>query len=305
MATLIGGDGDGAPDADLVKDVTLETFQEDVLEASLDTPVIVDFWAAWCGPCKQLTPVLEKVVRAARGAVRLAKIDIDRNQAIAQQMRIQSVPTVIAFLGGQPVDAFQGALPESQVKAFVDKLAEAAGTAADDPLAEAVAAAREALEREEHDVASSMFTQIVGHAPDNVDALAGLARAQAALGETARAEEALGRIPEDQADHPDAAAARAAVALARRSESVGDLGALEAAAAADPRNLQALHDLGVALFAAGRREEAVDRLVDILKIDRTWNEGAARAQLIEFFDVMGPCEETAAGRRKMSSVLFS
>ena len=305
MESLIG-EGTSSESADLIKDVTVETFRTDVLEASMEVPVIVDFWATWCGPCKQLTPVLEKAVVEARGAVRLAKVDIDANQTIAAQLGIQSVPTVFGFYRGQPVDAFQGALPESEVRAFIKKLGEAAGTGVQDPVADAIDQARQRLADEDYGVAAEIFRQVVQHAPDNADARAGLARALAAQGETDQAEEILSGIPEDQAGHPDAAAARAAVDLARQSESVGDLAALEAAAAAAPREPQVLFDLAIGLFAAGRRSEAIDHLIEVLRIDRNWQDGAAREQLIQFFDVMGPTdEETVAGRRKMSSVLFS
>ncbi len=306
MEELINPDAGGTVPGSLIKDATIETFQQDVLEASMETPVIVDFWATWCGPCKQLTPVLEKVVTEARGAVKLVKIDIDQNQALAQQMRIQSVPTVYAFVGGRPVDAFQGAQPESQVKAFVQKLSEMAGTTQDDPLADAIAHARGALEAEDFETAASVFMQVVNHAPDNVEALGGLARALVAMGRNDEARQVLEQVPEDGKDNADVVAAQSALDLAAQSEAVGDLAPLEAAVAANPKDHQSRFDLAVGLFGSGRREEAIDHLVESMKIDRTWNDEAARKQLITFFETMNPTDEvTIAGRRKMSAVLFS
>ncbi len=307
MEQVLNSGGDNtAQSGDLIKDVTIETFQKDVIEASMTTPVVVDFWATWCGPCKQLTPLLEKAITEAKGAVTLAKIDIDKNQTLAQQLRIQSVPTVYGFSGGRPVDAFQGAQPESQVKEFISKLAEAAGTAQSDPIAEAIQQAKALLDNEEYDAAVGIYEQVINHAPDNIEALGGLARGLIALGQLEEAQEVLERLPEDAPENSDVTTALAALKVANQGAAVGDLGVLEAAVEADKKNLEARLELAIGLFSAGQRDAAIDHLVESLKIDRRWNDEAARKQLIQFFETMNPTDETTiSGRRKMSAVLFS
>ena len=258
------------------------------------------------GPCKQLTPLLEKAITEAKGAVTLAKIDIDKNQTLAQQLRIQSVPTVYGFSGGRPVDAFQGAQPESQVKEFVSKLAQAAGTAQSDPIAEAIEQAKELLNNEEYDAAVGIYEQVVNHAPDNIEALGGLARGLIALGQLEEAQEVLGRLPDSAPENSDVTSALAALEVANQGAAVGDLGVLEAAVEANKKDHEARLELAIGLFSAGQREAAIDHLVESLKIDRTWNDGAARKQLIQLFETMNPTDETTiSGRRKMSAVLFS
>ena len=307
MEQVLNSGGDNtAQSGDLIKDVTIETFQKDVIEASMTTPVVVDFWATWCGPCKQLTPLLEKAIAEAKGAVTLAKIDIDKNQTLAQQLRIQSVPTVYGFSGGRPVDAFQGAQPESQVKEFISKLAEAAGTAQSDPVAEAIQQAKALLDNKEYDAAVGIYEQVINHAPDNIEALGGLARGLIALGQLEEAQEVLERLPEDAPENSDVTTALAALKVASQGAAVGDIGVLEAAVEADKKNLGARLELAIGLFSAGQRDAAIDHLVESLKIDRTWNNEAARKQLIQFFETMNPTDETTiSGRRKMSAVLFS
>ena len=296
----------GAAPADAIKDGSTETFMADVIDASMETPVVVDFWAPWCGPCKQLGPILEKVVRGANGGVRLVKIDIDQNPEIAQQLRIQSIPAVFAFSGGRPVDAFQGALPESQVKAFVDKLAKAAGTTVSSPLDDALAQAAERLEAKDYGAAASVYAQVVQHAPDNAAGIAGLTRALLGQGELARAREVFDTLPEDARGDAEAEAAASALALAEKTAETGDRSELLARLEADPNDHAARFDLALALHAEGRNEEAIDALVEIVRRAREWNEQAARKQLLELFEALGPTDPvTVAGRRKLSAILFS
>jgi putative thioredoxin len=292
--------------ADLIKDSSTATFMDDVIQASNQTPVIVDFWAPWCGPCKQLGPILEKVVTEQRGAVKLVKVNIDENQEIAQQLRIQSIPAVFAFFGGRPVDGFAGAVPESQVRAFIDRLKQSAGDAAISPIDEALEQAAERAEAEDYGAATSIYQQILQHDPDNLKAVAGLARCLIAAGQLDQADEALAGVAADKRGDADITAALSALALARKTGEAGDYLALEERLAADASDHQARFDLALALYAGGRKDDAVDHLVEIVKRARSWNDEAARKQLLEFFEAEGPTSEVAVnGRRKLSSVLFS
>ncbi len=293
MEAIIGGAA-GAGGADLIKNATTATFMADVVDASHDSPVVVDFWAPWCGPCKQLGPMLEKAVREAKGAVRMVKVNIDESPEIAQQMRIQSIPAVYAFKDGRPVDGFVGALPESQVKQFIKRLGGAAGPS---PIAEALQMAKEAFADGDIGSASNIYSQILQQEPDNLDAVAGLARCAVGRKEFARARELLDRAKVPSTGHAEIAAARAALDLAEAGDKAGGaLDELRRRLAADPKDHQARLDLATALFAAGEREAAV----------RQWNEQAARKQLVKFFEAMGPTDPlTLAARRRLSSILFS
>ncbi len=293
----------GQASADVIKDTGTQGFAEDVIQASQEVPVIVDFWAPWCGPCKQLTPILEKVVRQAGGAVRLVKVNIDENQAIAQQLRIQSIPAVYAFHEGRPVDGFAGALPESQVKAFVQRLT---GDSGPNEIERAIEMADQAREAGEVDQAQDIYGQILRVEPENIDALAGLAQCQIAGGDLDGARETLAGVDQRQRNAPAVAAAEAALALASQADDTGDAGELRRAIEADTDDHQARFDLAQALVGQGEREEAVDHLLEIVKRDRQWNEEAARKQLLTLFDAFGAGDPlTVASRRRLSSMLFS
>jgi len=290
----------GAP---VIKDITTATFTADVLQESRRQPVLVDFWAPWCGPCKQLAPVLEKAVQAAGGRVKLVKMNIDDHPSVAGQLGIQSIPAVIAFKDGQPVDGFMGAVPESQIREFIDRVA---GKGAAPQVEEALAAAAEAREAGDAQTAAAIFDAVLQQAPDNIDALAGLAELLFEAGDAAGAEEVLGRAPADKAEAPALSAVRAKLALAAQAASLGDPVELEARLAANPGDHQARFDLAMIQNALGNRADAADNLLAIVKADRTWQDDAARAQLLQFFEAWGMADEvTLASRRKLSSLLFS
>jgi putative thioredoxin len=311
QAAAPGAPGQPSPGAgDMIVDGDQKTFMQDVVEASRTVPVLVDFWATWCGPCKTLTPTIEKVVRAAGGRVKLVKIDIDANRALVQQLAqlglpLQSVPTVAAFWQGQIADLFQGAQPESEVKRFVESLLKVAGGSM--PTADLLAEAKLAAEQGDPQQAAELFSALLEQEPENPEGWGGMIRALLALGDEDQALAALEQVPAKIADHAEVSGARSALALAQEGRKARDqLGAYQERLAADPADHQARYDLATALNAMDQREAAADALLDIIRRNRTWNDDAARLQLLKFFESWGFDDPvTMASRRKLSTVLFS
>ena len=302
MDTPILSEGGVAADADLIKNTTTKDFMRDVVEASREVPVLVDFWAPWCGPCRQLTPLLEKAVRAAKGAVKLVKMNIDEHPQIPGQMGVQSIPAVFAFQDGRPVDGFMGALPESRIKSFIARLIgdESADAAAD------LDEADEALAAGDANAAAQAFAEALQKDAENDRAAAGLAKCYIKTGDLTRAEQTLALVPPAKADSAPVASARASLELARKAASAGDAKSLRAKLAANPNDSQSRFDLAVALNAKGERQGALDELLTIIRKDRAFNDDAARKQLLQLFDAWGPSDPaTISGRQRLSSLLFA
>jgi putative thioredoxin len=293
-------------DADLIKDTSEASFMADVVDASQEVPVIVDFWAPWCGPCKSLGPALEEAVKAARGAVKMVKVNVDENQMIAGQLRVQSIPTVYGFWKGQPVDGFQGAVPPSEIKDFIDRLVKASGGDASGGLDEAVDTAEEMLEQGAAVDAAQVFAAILGEDPKHARAYAGMVRAHIAMGDLDQAEAILNGADAEISHAPELEAAHAQLQLARQGENAGPVSELQAQVEANPDDHQARFDLAQALHAKGDAEGAVRELLELFRRDRDWNDGAAKQQLFTIFEALNPKDPVALnGRRKLSSMIFA
>ena len=299
---ILNTGGAATPDVELIKNTTTKDFMRDVIDASRDVPVLVDFWAPWCGPCRQLTPILEKAVRGAKGAVKLVKLNIDDHPEIPGQMGIQSIPAVFAFQDGRPVDGFMGALPESRVAAFIARLV---GDAVADTAAD-IEAAEAALASGDLNTAAQLFGEVLQQDGENVQAIAGLAKCYIKTDDLAHAEQTLALVPPARAEAAPVASARAALELARKAVETGDVETLRAKLAAEPKEPQTRFDLALALNAKGDRNGALDELLTLVAKNRSWNDDAARKQLLQLFDAWGPADPaTVSGRQKLSSLLFA
>jgi putative thioredoxin len=306
--TIIEQGNGAAPQAapDLIKETTTQTFVKDVIEESRRQPVLIDFWAEWCGPCRQLTPILEKAVRAAKGRVKLVKMNIDQHPAIPGQMGIQSIPAVIAFVNGQPADGFMGALPESQVNAFIEKLTKGVPAAGEPNIADLLKEAESVLAEGDAATAAQIYAEILALDATNIAALAGLGKCYISTGAIDQAKQTLAMVPESKRNDAAVKAVQAAIDLAEQAESVGPIAELEQKVAANPLDHQARFDLATALNAAGNRSEATEQLLAIVKRDRKWNDDGARKQLVQFFEAWGGADEaTVEGRKRLSTILFS
>jgi putative thioredoxin len=306
--TIVEQGSGPAPQAasDLIKETTTQTFVKDVIEESKRQPVLIDFWAPWCGPCRQLTPIIEKAVRAAGGKVKLVKMNIDEHPAIPGQMGIQSIPAVIAFVNGQPADGFMGAVPESQVTAFINKLTAAMPGSGEPNVAEILAEAETVLAAGDPATAAQIYAEVLAADATNIAALAGLARCYIATGAIEQAKQTLAMVPESKRGDAAVKAAQASIDLAEQAKALGPVTELEQKVAANPLDHQARFDLATALNASNNRAEATNQLLEIVKRDRKWNEDGARKQLVQFFEAWGPTDEsTVEGRKRLSTILFS
>jgi putative thioredoxin len=307
IVTIVEQGGAAVPQApDLIKETTTQTFVKDVIEESKRQPVLIDFWAEWCGPCRQLTPILEKAVRNAKGRVKLVKMNIDQHPAIPGQMGIQSIPAVIAFVNGQPADGFMGAIPESQVNAFIDKLTKGVPAAGEPNIAEILAEAEAVLADGDAAGAAQIYAEVLALDSTNIPALAGLAKCYVTSGAIEQAKQTLAMVPESKRNDAGVKAVQAAIELAEQAKSVGPVVELEQKVAANPLDHQARFDLATALNAAGKRSEATAQLLEIVRRDRKWNDDGARKQLVQFFEAWGGADEaTVEGRKRLSTILFS